>query len=40
LCQYVRLDQAAHADYGEPLAVRLARALQTAEPSSAHGFAA
>jgi len=29
LCQYVRLDQATHADYGEPLAVRLARALQT-----------
>ena len=29
LCQYVRLDPAAHADHGEPLAVRLARALQT-----------
>jgi len=29
LCQYVRLDPAVHADYGEPLAVRLARALQT-----------
>ncbi len=29
LCQYVRLDSAAHADHGEPLAVRLARALQT-----------
>jgi hypothetical protein len=29
LCQYVRLDTAVHADYGEPLAVRLARALQT-----------
>ena len=29
LCQYVRLDSAIHADYGEPLAVRLARALQT-----------
>lgn len=29
LCQYVRLDAAAHADHGEPLAVRLARALQT-----------
>ena len=29
LCQYVRLDPVAHADYGEPLAVRLARALQT-----------
>jgi hypothetical protein len=29
LCQYVRLDPAAHADDGEPLAVRLARALQT-----------
>ena len=29
LCQYVRLDGAAHADHGEPLAVRLARALQT-----------
>jgi hypothetical protein len=30
LCQYVRLDAAAHADHGEPLAVRLARALETA----------
>ena len=29
LCQYVRLDQATQTDYGEPLAVRLARALQT-----------
>ena len=29
LCQYVRLDPSAHADHGEPLAVRLARALQT-----------
>ena len=29
LCQYVRLDPATDADYGEPLAVRLARALQT-----------
>jgi hypothetical protein len=29
LCQYVRLDPTADADYGEPLAVRLARALQT-----------
>ena len=29
LCQYVRLDQAAQTDYDEPLAVRLARALQT-----------
>ena len=29
LCQYVRLDAAAHADQGEPLAVRLARALQS-----------
>ncbi len=29
LCQYVRLDSAAHADQAEPLAVRLARALQT-----------
>ena len=30
LCQYVRLDPAADVDHGEPLAVRLARALQTA----------
>ena len=30
LCQYVRLDAAFHAEHGEPLAVRLARALQTA----------
>ena len=29
LCQYVRLDPS-HADQGEPLAVRLARALETA----------
>ena len=29
LCQYVRLDPAVHDDHGEPLAVRLARALQT-----------
>jgi hypothetical protein len=29
LCQYVRLDPTAHAEHGEPLAVRLARALQT-----------
>lgn len=29
LCQYVRLDPTVHADHGEPLAVRLARALQT-----------
>ena len=29
LCQYVRLDQTAQTDHGEPLAVRLARALQT-----------
>src|SRR5688572_4317646 len=29
LCQYVRLDPSAHAEHGEPLAVRLARALQT-----------
>jgi hypothetical protein len=29
LCQYVRLDPVAHADYGEPLAVRLARALES-----------
>jgi hypothetical protein len=29
LCQYVRLDHPAQTDYGEPLAVRLARALQT-----------
>jgi hypothetical protein len=29
LCQYVRLDPAADTDHGEPLAVRLARALQT-----------
>jgi len=29
LCQYVRLDAAGHADHGEPLAVRLARAMQT-----------
>jgi hypothetical protein len=29
LCQYVRLDPATDVDYGEPLAVRLARALQT-----------
>ena len=30
LCQYVRLDPSAIAEHGEPLAVRLARALQTA----------
>jgi hypothetical protein len=30
LCQYVRLDPSATAEHGEPLAVRLARALQTA----------
>ena len=30
LCQYVRLDATFHAEHGEPLAVRLARALQTA----------
>ena len=30
LCQYVRLDPGADPAYGEPLAVRLARALQTA----------
>ena len=30
LCQYVRLDGAADAEMGEPLAVRLARAMQTA----------
>ena len=29
LCQYVRLDGAADAEMGEPLAVRLARAMQT-----------
>jgi hypothetical protein len=29
LCQYVRLDPASAVDHGEPLAVRLARALQT-----------
>jgi hypothetical protein len=29
LCQYVRLDSTSEVDYGEPLAVRLARALQT-----------
>ena len=29
LCQYVRLDLAADTEQGEPLAVRLARALQT-----------
>lgn len=29
LCRYVRLDPSAHEDYGEPLAVRLARALET-----------
>jgi hypothetical protein len=29
LCQHVRLDQSSHADQGETLAVRLARALQT-----------
>jgi hypothetical protein len=29
LCQYVRLDSTSNVDYGEPLAVRLARALQT-----------
>jgi hypothetical protein len=29
LCQYVRLDHTAQTDHGEPLAVRLARALQT-----------
>jgi hypothetical protein len=29
LCQYVRLDRSGDADMGEPLAVRLARALQT-----------
>jgi hypothetical protein len=30
LCQYVRLDPASDTEHGEPLAVRLARALQTA----------
>jgi hypothetical protein len=30
LCQYVRLDPHVDAEHGEPLAVRLARALQTA----------
>jgi hypothetical protein len=30
LCQYVRLDPRVDAEHGEPLAVRLARALQTA----------
>ena len=29
LCQYVRLDGLAHAEHGEPLAMRLARALQS-----------
>jgi len=29
LCRYIRLDASAHDDLGEPLAVRLARALQT-----------
>jgi hypothetical protein len=29
LCQYVRLDPVADAEHGEPLAVRLARAMQT-----------
>jgi hypothetical protein len=29
LCQYVRMDPAARVEYGEPLAVRLARALQS-----------
>ena len=29
LCRYVRLDHPAQTDHGEPLAVRLARALQT-----------
>jgi len=29
LCQYVRLDPAVHVEHGEPLAVRLARALQS-----------
>lgn len=29
LCQYVRVDQPANADFGEPLAIRLIRALET-----------
>ena len=29
LCQYVRMDPCAHVEHGEPLAVRLARALET-----------
>lgn len=29
LCRYVRLDPSAHEEHGEPLAVRLARALET-----------
>ena len=29
LCQYVRIDPAAHAEHAEPLAVRLSRAMQS-----------